>query len=488
MVSLFGASPPQHAGQGLGQGQMGYDMGAYQQPATPYGGMGFGLGGQAGAGQGAEMGGGMSMMGSPMGQGMGLGVGMGMGQGMGMGMGQNMMGGGPMGPGAGMGGMGSMSRGLAFGLPQQANGLISQMQGGMGQMQGGGMGQMQGGMGQSGYVLHSSHHLSSSIHVSQHPFNSVIRGLWPQRKPCNMISERNIPHITRLIRLGPASFFHHSLITASQSPILAHSESLVLITEPLMTDSRSLPPPPPPPRRSSSRDSTHHHAPSDELHYPHRPRGDYARSQSYHHPKSQSRKPSASVSPSRHSTPRTPRSVSIKLPLGTSPPSTIPSPFLTHTTPQTSGSNVPSIPTRALGLSVPLPSQSRNPMMYQQSGQWPIGMGGMGQMGQMGHQMGGMGGGGMNMGIGGMGMGNPFAMNQQQQQQQQQGPGLSPGSMGVGGGGGGSASAFTDQQGNELKPFDSGEMKKGRLGHYGYLDGRGELSSCRYPDHLLMCE
>lgn len=113
--------------------------------------------------------------------------------------------------------------------------------------------------------------------------------------------------------------------------------------------------------------------------------------------------------------------------------------------------------------------------MYQQSGQWPMGMGGMGQMGQIGGMSGGMGGGGMNMGMGGMGMGNPFAINQQQQQQ---GPGLSPGSMGGGGAGGrGSASAFTDQQGNELKPFDSGEMKKGRLGHYGYLDGRGEFHS-----------
>lgn len=84
--------------------------------------------------------------------------------------------------------------------------------------------------------------------------------------------------------------------------------------------------------------------------------------------------------------------------------------------------------------------------------------------------MAGMGGGmgSMNMGMGGgMGM-NPYTMGQQQMQPQ--GPGLSPGSMGAG-----SASAFTDQQGNELKPFDSGEMKKGRLGHYGYLDGRGEI-------------
>ena len=101
--------------------------------------------------------------------------------------------------------------------------------------------------------------------------------------------------------------------------------------------------------------------------------------------------------------------------------------------------------------------------MQQQGGHWPMGMGGMGQMGPMSQMGGAMGGGGMNMGMGGMGMGNPYM-------QQQQGPGLSPGSVG----GAGSASAFTDQQGNELKPFDSGEMKKGRLGHYGYLDGRGE--------------
>lgn len=147
MVSLFGASP---AAQHAGLGQMGYDMGAYQQPATAYGGIGFGLSGQAGAGQGADMGG-MSMMGSPMGGGMGMGVG----------MGQNMMGGGPMGPGSGLGGMGSMSRGLAFGLPQQANGLMSQMQ---------------GGMNQSGFVLHSIDISDRSIHRPTPPLNSVIRG------------------------------------------------------------------------------------------------------------------------------------------------------------------------------------------------------------------------------------------------------------------------------------------------------------------------
>lgn len=26
----------------------------------------------------------------------------------------------------------------------------------------------------------------------------------------------------------------------------------------------------------------------------------------------------------------------------------------------------------------------------------------------------------------------------------------------------------------ELKPFDAGNLKAGRLGHYGYLEGRGE--------------
>jgi hypothetical protein len=169
---------------------MGYDMGAYQQPATPYGGIGFGLSGHAGAGQGAEMGGGMNMMGSPMGMGMGQ-----MGHGMGMGMGQNMMGGGPMGPGAGMGGMGSMHRGLAFGLPQQANGLMGQMQGGgMGQMQ-----QMQGGMGQSGYILHSSHSRSSSILTSEHPFNSVIWGPYHKGKLSNKCAACPMAHVTRLI-------------------------------------------------------------------------------------------------------------------------------------------------------------------------------------------------------------------------------------------------------------------------------------------------
>lgn len=30
-----------------------------------------------------------------------------------------------------------------------------------------------------------------------------------------------------------------------------------------------------------------------------------------------------------------------------------------------------------------------------------------------------------------------------------------------------------------LKPFDSSKMKQGRLGHYGYLEGRGECPSRR---------
>lgn len=156
MVTLFGASPQ---GQHAGLGQMGYDMGAYQQPGTAYGGVGFGLSGYAGGGGGAgalggEMGA-MSMMGTPMG-GMG-----GMG-GMGPGMGGNMMGGGPMGPGAGLGGMGSMSRGLAFGLPQQANGFM-------------------GRMGQSGCVLLSPVYPSLSIHLDP-PFTLTLHS-----PPCPVV-------------------------------------------------------------------------------------------------------------------------------------------------------------------------------------------------------------------------------------------------------------------------------------------------------------
>ncbi|WVQ95319.1 hypothetical protein IAU59_002414 [Kwoniella sp. CBS 9459] len=40
--------------------------------------------------------------------------------------------------------------------------------------------------------------------------------------------------------------------------------------------------------------------------------------------------------------------------------------------------------------------------------------------------------------------------------------------------GGGAASASAQSQGTEggLKPFDSSKMKQGRMGHYGYLEGR----------------
>jgi hypothetical protein len=34
-----------------------------------------------------------------------------------------------------------------------------------------------------------------------------------------------------------------------------------------------------------------------------------------------------------------------------------------------------------------------------------------------------------------------------------------------------------DAQSNELKPFDSSQMKRGRMGHYGYLEGRGKLGA-----------
>lgn len=93
-----------------------------------------------------------------------------------------------------------------------------------------------------------------------------------------------------------------------------------------------------------------------------------------------------------------------------------------------------------------------------------MGMGGMGQMGAMGQ----------------MGM-NPYMMQQQQQQQQQMIPnhfqGQGPASMGGG-------SGQLDAQGSELKPFDSTQMKRGRMGHYGYLEGRGELDvpRCVYAD------
>jgi hypothetical protein len=104
-------------------------------------------------------------------------------------------------------------------------------------------------------------------------------------------------------------------------------------------------------------------------------------------------------------------------------------------------------------------------MGYPQQMGYPMGNGGMG-MGEMG-QMGGM---------GQMGM-NPYMMQQQQQQQQPhmmpnqfQGQGQGQGAASMGGG-----SGQLDAQGNELKPFDSSQMKRGRMGHYGYLEGRGEL-------------
>lgn len=40
-----------------------------------------------------------------------------------------------------------------------------------------------------------------------------------------------------------------------------------------------------------------------------------------------------------------------------------------------------------------------------------------------------------------------------------------------------SQSAATEDK--NLKPFDSSKMKQGRLGHYGYLEGRGECLSRR---------
>ena len=121
-----------------GGGQGGYEMSAYQQPmqqATPYGGVGFGLGGAGPTGPTA----GMSMMGIPLGGGMpGMGLGgMGMPGMMGMsgmrGMGMNGMG--AMG-GMGMAGMGAME------MP------------GMGEM--GAMRSMMGGMPGMGFVIINS--------------------------------------------------------------------------------------------------------------------------------------------------------------------------------------------------------------------------------------------------------------------------------------------------------------------------------------------
>jgi hypothetical protein len=93
---------------------------------------------------------------------------------------------------------------------------------------------------------------------------------------------------------------------------------------------------------------------------------------------------------------------------------------------------------------------------------------------QMGFPMGN----GGNMGMGGMGgmgqMGmNPYMMQQQQQQQQQMMPNQFQGGQGAASMGG--SVTQLDAQGNELKPFDSTQMKRGRMGHYGYLEGRGKL-------------
>lgn len=46
-----------------------------------------------------------------------------------------------------------------------------------------------------------------------------------------------------------------------------------------------------------------------------------------------------------------------------------------------------------------------------------------------------------------------------------------------------SQSAATENK--NLKPFDSSKMKQGRLGHYGYLEGRGECLSKGYGNNRL---
>jgi hypothetical protein len=109
--------------------------------------------------------------------------------------------------------------------------------------------------------------------------------------------------------------------------------------------------------------------------------------------------------------------------------------------------------------SVPPPTPNSNQMMgYPQQGGWGMGsMGGMGGMGQMG--------------------GNPYMMQQghpqlggsmaQSQVQGQMGQGAGSGT------GTGASITHLDANGNELKPFDSAQMKQGRMGHYGYLEGRG---------------
>lgn len=77
----------------------------------------------------------------------------------------------------------------------------------------------------------------------------------------------------------------------------------------------------------------------------------------------------------------------------------------------------------------------------------------MGQQGQGGFP--GMGSAGMNPGM------NPMMGMMGQSQMMQGAPAAGP--MGTPGAGG-----------EELKMFDSTQMKRGRNGHYGYLEGRGE--------------
>ena len=67
--------------------------------------------------------------------------------------------------------------------------------------------------------------------------------------------------------------------------------------------------------------------------------------------------------------------------------------------------------------------------------------------------------------------GNPMAGQQQQMPMQMQGGQMSMMQQPASGGG----DSISDQ--SELKPFDSTQMKRGRMGHYGYLEGRGESQS-----------
>lgn len=91
-------------------------------------------------------------------------------------------------------------------------------------------------------------------------------------------------------------------------------------------------------------------------------------------------------------------------------------------------------------------------MMYNPYQPWGM-MGGMSGMGPMGIQAQG---------------GNPYMAAMMAQQNQSQNPvqGVAPG-QGQGGGGDGG-----------LMPYDSGKMKQGRMGHYGYLEGRGTCFVC----------